>query len=129
MIIAQTPPDTKITVKLIRDGKPQTKDVTLGKLQEENIGDGELVPGVSVAPISAEARKEFRIDDRVEGLLITEVAADSPYREIFPANAVLVSINRVPVSDLASAKRLLRERNLALVYYRGVFRYLTFIVQ
>jgi hypothetical protein len=41
-----------------------------------------------------------------------------------------VQLNRVPVTDLASAKRELRDgRNLAFVYYRGAFRYITFVVR
>jgi Do/DeqQ family serine protease len=130
MIIAQTPPDTKISIKFLRDGKPQTKDVTLGKLPDENQPDGELVPGVSVSPLGADLRKEMRIDDRVEGLVITDVAADSPYAQTFPQGAVIEQINRVPVNDLASAKRAMRDgRNIALVYYRGVYRYIMFTVR
>jgi Do/DeqQ family serine protease len=127
MVIAQTPPDTKITVKFIRDGKVQTKDVTLGKLADENTLDGELVPGVSVSPLGSDLRKELRIDDRVDGIVITEVAPDSPYASIFPQGAVIEQLNRVPVTDLTTAKKALREgRNIALVYYRGVYRYIMF---
>jgi Do/DeqQ family serine protease len=127
MVIAQTPPDTKVSVKILRDGKSLTKDVTLGKLPEENSSDGELVPGVSVSPLSADLRKDLRIDDRVDGLVITEVSADSPYAQTFPQGAVIEQINRIPVNDLATAKRAVRDgRNFALVYYRGVYRYIVF---
>ena len=127
MIIAQTLPDTKIAVKIIRDGKPETKEVTLGKLPDETAPDGELIPGISVSPLTDDLRKSLRIDDRVEGILITEIAPASPYRETFPQGAVIEQLNRVPVTDLASAKRTLRDgRNIALVYYRGVYRYVMF---
>ncbi|HEX7630925.1 MAG TPA: Do family serine endopeptidase [Lacunisphaera sp.] len=127
LVIAQTPPDTKISIKFVRDGKVQTKEVTLGKLPDENQADGELVPGVAVSPLSADIRKDLRIDDRVDGLVITDISADSPYRDVFPQGAVIEQINRVPVNDLASAKRALRQnRNIALVYYRGVYRYIMF---
>ena len=127
MIIAQTPPDTKVTVKFLRDGKLQTKDVTLGKLPDENQADGELVAGISVSPLTDDLRKEMRINDRVDGLVITDVAANSPYAQSFPEGAVIEQLNRMPVTDLASAKRALREgRNIALVYYRGVYRYIMF---
>jgi serine protease Do/serine protease DegQ len=127
MIIAETAPDTKVVVKYIRDGKPATKEVTLGRLPDDDSTDGELVPGVTVAPLTADLRKELRIDDRVDGIVITDVGNDSVYRENFPQGAVIEQINRVPVTDLASAKRALRDgRNIALIYYRGVFRYLMF---
>ena len=78
MVIAQTPPDTKVTVKFIRDGKMQTKEVTLGKLVDDNAPEGELIAGVSVAPLTRELRREYRVDDRVDGVLITEIAENSP---------------------------------------------------
>jgi Do/DeqQ family serine protease len=130
MVIAQTPPETRITVKFIRDGKTQTKEVVLGKLPDDNQPDGELVPGISVSPLSSELRRELRIDERVEGIVITAIAADSPYATVFPQGAVIEQLNRVPVTDLASAKRTLRDgRNIALVYYRGVYRYIMFTVR
>lgn len=130
MIIAQTPPDTKVTVKLLRDGKPLTKEVTLGKLADDNAAEGELIAGVSVAPLTRELRREYRVDDRVDGVLITEIAENSPYREILPQGAVIEQINSVLVTDLATAKRALRDgRNRALVYYRGVYRYIMFTIR
>ena len=126
LIIAQTPPETKITVKYIREGKTETKDVVLGKLQEDSGPDGELFPGVSVSPLTAELRKELRIDDRVDGLVITDISETSPYRDLLPQGAVIEQLNRVPLTDLASAKRVLRDgRNLVFYYYRGVRRFIS----
>ena len=127
LFIAQTAPGTKITVKYLRDGKPQSTDVTLGKLPDDNAADGEFITGVSVSPLTPDLRKELRIDDRVDGIVITEVAPSSPYRDNFPQGAVIEQLNRVPVTDLATAKRALRDgRNIALVYFRGVYRYVMF---
>lgn len=128
MIIAQNLPGTKVTVKYFRDKQARTAEVTLGKLSDDvAAADGELVDGVSVTPLTPELRRELRIDDRVDGVAITGVEADSPYRADFPQGGVIEQINRVPVTDLATAKRALRDgRNLALVYYRGVYRYIIF---
>ena len=127
LIIAQTAPGTKISVKFIRDGKPQAVDVQLGKRQDENAVDGEWIPGVSISALTADLRKEQHIDDRVDGIVITDVAGNSTYRETFAPGYVIVQVNRTPVSDLATAKQALHDgRNIALIYYRGVFRYLMF---
>ena len=128
--IAQTLPGTKINVKYLRDAKPFSLDVTLGKLPDDNASDGEWIPGVSVSALGPDLRKELRITDQVEGIIISDVAESSPYREIFPQGAVVEQINSLPVTDLASAKRALREgRNRALYYFRGVYRYVTFVVR
>ncbi len=127
LTIAQTPPGTKVTVNFLREGKPQSAEVTLTKRSDDSAPNGELLPGLLVEPLSPDARKEFRIDDRVEGLLITELAENSPFREIFHPGYVIEQINRKPVADLASAKKALQDgRNFALVYYRGTYRYIIF---
>jgi S1-C subfamily serine protease len=130
LLIGQTPPETKVSVKYLRNGKSETKDIVLGRLADDDAPAGELVPGLQVAPLDDEARKQFRIDERVEGLLITGIDDNSAYRENFRAGAVIEQLNRVPVTDLASAKKALRDgRNIALVYYRGVYRYIVFHVR
>lgn len=130
LIIAQTAPGTKVDVKYLREGKLQAAEITLALQPAENGAEGELLPGVSVTPLNNDLRKELRIDDRVEGLVITGVTGNSPYRDIFPQGVVIEQLNRLPVTDLATAKRALRDgRNIALVYYRGVYRYVMFVVR
>ncbi len=127
LAIAQTPPGTKVTVNFLREGKLQSTEVTLTKRSEESTPNGELLPGLLVEPLSPESRKEFRIDDRVDGLLITDLAENSPFREIFHPGYVIAQVNREPVTDLVSAKQALKDgRNIALVYYRGTYRYIIF---
>ena len=130
MIVAQTAPGTKVTVKYLRDGKSQTAEVTLDKRADDDGPLGELLEGITVEPLSAEFRKQLRVDDRVDGLVITAIDEKSPYAENFREGFVIEQINRVPVTDLASARKALRDgRNLALVYSRGVYRYIIFTVR
>ena len=126
LIIAQILPGTKVSVQLLRDGKPRTVEVTLGKL-EDDVATGEFLPGVTVEALTVELRRQYRIDQRVEGIVITEVSDNSPYQSVFPVGSVIEQINRVPVGDAASARNAVRSgRNMALVYYRGGYRYVVF---
>jgi serine protease Do/serine protease DegQ len=44
--------------------------------------------------------------------------------------AVIEQANRMPVTDFASAKQALRDgRNMALISYRGIFRYVVFTIR
>jgi len=142
LTIAQTLPGTKVTISYLRDENAeknakgeklppkystQTTEVTLGKLEDTG-ADGEFLPGVVVQQINNDLRGELRIPNEVEGLVITDIAPTSPFGDVFPVGAVIEQINRVPVADVASAKRALREgRNLALIYYRGNYRYVGFV--
>ncbi len=123
--IAQLAPGSTAKVHILRDGKASVKEVVLGSRNEmvaENI-----FPGVTLEPLTAEIRRDLRLSNNVEGLAITEVAPSSPYAGVFPVGAVIVEINRAPASDLVAARKALQPTgNRALIYYRGVFRYIIF---
>ena len=127
--IAQIAPGTTVTVDYLRNGKPGKSEVTLAQRPDDNALFGELLPGVKVDPLTEEMRQQFRIDSRVEGLVVTEIAQDSPYAESLRVGMIIEQINRTPVNDLAAARSLLvKGRNIALVHYRGGYRYLLIIV-
>ncbi len=129
LFIAQNSPGTKVKVKYLRDGKPLTVDVTLDRLEDGGGAEGELLPGVTVEMLTDDLRKHMRIGDRVEGLVITEISPESRYADTFLMGAVIEQINRIPVTDLHVAKQSLQPgRNMALVFYRGVYRYVVFNV-
>ncbi len=128
LMIAQTPPGTKVAVKVLRETKELTIYATLGRLEEEGVVDGDLLPGVKISAITEELRREMRLDDRAEGVVITEVNPQSRYNGIFPPGGVIEQINRGVVTDVASAKQALNAgaKNRALINYRGVRRYVIF---
>ncbi|HTJ77881.1 MAG TPA: Do family serine endopeptidase [Rariglobus sp.] len=120
-IIAQSLPGSTVSLAVMRDGKARTIAVSLGKLVEN---PNELLTGVQAEPLGADARRRLQIDDRITGLLITGMAEDSPYRDRLVADAVIVEIDRQPVTDLKAAKTVLQPgRHLLLVYYRGQISY------
>jgi Do/DeqQ family serine protease len=125
IVIAQVPPGATAVVKYFRDGKPMTANVVMGR-REDAIA--EILRGVTLEPLTAQVRRQLRIDDRVDGLVITEIKPDSPHVGTFPEGSVIISLNRIPVTDLEAARQAIvpRGRNVALVYYRGTFRFVTF---
>jgi Do/DeqQ family serine protease len=127
LMVAQLAPGTKVSVKLFRDGKPLSIDVTLGKLEDNTITEGELLPGVNVQLLDDNSRQQYEVDDSIQGVLITDVKPDSEFANVFREGVVIEAINRVPTPDIASAKTALRDgRNVAFVYFHGVQRYISF---
>jgi serine protease Do/serine protease DegQ len=125
LIVAQILPGTEVTIKYIRDGKTDTKKATLARRPDDVGPSGELLTGVQVEPITAELRREYRIGEDVEGLVVTGIEEGSPYQGTLAQGVVIVTLNREAVTDLASAKQILRPgRNLAFIYYRGGYRYI-----
>lgn len=128
LLVAQVVPETRATLKIVRDGKPRTIEVTLGKVTEK---PNELVAGIDVAPLTPEWRRRIGIRDaRITGLVITEVAPDSPYRGQLAANMVILELNRSPVPDLRTAReKLVPGRNLLAVYDGRAIRYVVVALQ
>ena len=122
--ISQMIPGSVTKIKVMRDSQEKIVDVTLGTLTEN---PNELFPGVNVTPLMNEARRRLGIvDPRISGLIITDLAEDSPFRERLAADVVIIELNRRPVPDLAAAKAALKppgENNLLAVYYRGQIRF------
>jgi len=127
LIIAQTSPGTKVKIKYVRDGKPAEMEVALSRLPEDNVASNEFLTGITVARLTDELRRTYRVPDEVDGLVVTEIADDSPFRERFRPGMVIVQVNRAPVEDAASARALLRQGfNFCHVWNRGGYRYIPF---
>jgi Do/DeqQ family serine protease len=121
LLIAQMAPGSVAKLRVVRDAKERTVDVTLDKFAEK---PNELIAGVDVKPLGSEDRKRLGIDARVTGLLITDIADDSPYRDRLAPNAVIMEINRTPVRTLEDARQLIQPgRNLLAIFYRGAARF------
>ena len=105
--VAESPVGKAVDVTVLRDGKEQTVQVTLGRLEDspadeqveegaapegqEPVPDGDqgeeqngevqsgpaIALGMTIAPLDDERRAEFSIDDSIEGVVITEVEGGS----------------------------------------------------
>lgn len=117
LVVAQIVPGTKVALKIVRDGKPRTIEVTLDKTTEN---PNELIEGVEVAPLTAELRRRLRLGDpRVNGLVITKVSERSPFRDRLAPNMVILEVNRRGVSELNAARQLLQPGQNLLAVYDG----------
>lgn len=117
LTIAEMAPGTRAALGVLRQGRARTVEVTLGRFAEH---PNELFTGVTVRPLDADDRLRLALDGRVSGLLITHVAADSPYRDRLAVGTVIMAINRTAVREVGDARELIQPgRNLLAVYVRG----------
>jgi S1-C subfamily serine protease len=130
LVIAQTPPGTNVKVKSLRGGKPVDVEVALGRLAGDRAAPDGFLPGVSVSRATDELRRTYRLPDDADGLVVTEVSDDSPYREKFRPGMFIVQVNRAPADDVATVRAQLRPgRNFCLVWDRGGYRFIPFQMQ
>lgn len=135
--VASMPPGAKVRFKVTRDGKQVEVTATLAERPDLAKAapmpvvepDPDVLDGVEVADLDESSRKEFRIPDGVEGVLITKVEPESPSGVAgIRKGDVIQEIGRKPVKSADEAVKmsedLKREREvLVLVSSRGNNRY------
>ena len=128
LLVSQTVPDSRASLKIVSDGRPRTLAVTVGKVVEN---PNELLAGIDVAPLTAELRRRLRLNDpRVNGLAITRVAEDSPFADRLRPDMVILEVNRGPVAEIRAAReKLVSGRNLLAVFERGQVRFVVVTIR
>ncbi len=124
--VAQTPVEKSVNVDILRKGKPQTLQVAIGRLVEEekptkdakldNSKDksapdkkGDVKPliepallGLKLSVLNDEMRKKFSIDAKVKGVVILEVDPQSPAAQKgVRVGDVIVEAAQDPISAVA----------------------------
>jgi serine protease Do len=93
-IVAQTPIGKSVPVEILRDGKPMTLSVEVGRLNEADASSeaeektetddksetstGPAIAGLSVSVMSDELRKKYSLGVQTSGLVVTAVEESSP---------------------------------------------------
>ena len=109
--IANYPPGRKIKVEVVRDGRTQTLNVTLGErpsevelAQSEPVFEDESSTleelGVRVSSLTDSLRSRYRIEEEVRGVVATAVKPGSPAeRAGLQPGVVILEFDRKPVTS------------------------------
>jgi serine protease Do len=136
--VASVPPGKTVPVRILRNGKEMTLDVTVRELPEDralaqadrpSTDDSSRLKGVAVTDLDASNRAELKLPKSVQGALITRVDPNSPASAAgLQSGDVILEIDRQPVRDADSAIRLTRdsenEATLVRVWRQGSSRYI-----
>jgi serine protease Do len=120
LMVSQTAPGRKATLKIVRDGKEKSLTAVLGEMPKEALtrsgqaqpaereqSKADALDGVEVTDLDAQARREADIPTTVRGALVTKVDEDSNAAEagLHPGD-VVIEINRQPVRNSDDAVAL-----------------------
>ena len=133
--VAETPPDTTVQVKIIRDGKEKTLTVTLDVLPETTLESAKskytnAMKGVHIQDLTDEIQDNLNIPHKVKGVIVTAIEEDSPAFGVLRQGDVIQEINRKEIKntkDYEAIVSILDTKNsvLLLIYRSGGYIYLT----
>lgn len=88
---------------IIRNGKEMKLPVKIEERNENTVADsGKLWPGFIPYAITAEVRKQLKLDEKLSGVLVANVQAKSPAAIIgLQSGDVITKVNDKPVKNLA----------------------------
>jgi serine protease Do len=139
---AQTRPNTKVQLRIVRDGKERTISTTLAELPQEALEtpmperepqpepERDVFEGVAVTNIDPATRQKLGIPEHIQGALVARVRPGSPAASAgLRAGSIIVEMNRRPIRNAREAiqtSRNLRGDDVLLrVWSREGTRYMT----
>jgi len=129
LVVSQILPGTEIDVVLVRGGQTMTLPVVLGSLNGGFASGVERSPlqGVGLQMLDADLRRELSIPSDISGVLVTEVAGDSPFVEKLDPMTLIIEVNGVEVRSAAQIESSLKEgQNRLYVWADGTHRFVAF---
>jgi serine protease Do len=125
--VAATAPGEKVSLKIIRDGKKLTFNVTIAELpadMEKLHGkfDNPL-KGVIVQGLTPELKKNLNIPKRINGVIVTDIEEGSPAEGVLMVNDVITEVNRKRINNMkdyeAVVSRIKSGNDILLLVFRN----------
>lgn len=139
--VADAPVGAEVPVEIVRSGEKQTQIVTLGQREKAELAALKSVEepkpelntqkleslGLTLAPLDADLRKQFKFAEDANGVVILNVASDSDAAsKNLQAGAVITKVNQTAVSTPEDVERIVKEAQdagrksvLLFVMYNG----------
>jgi serine protease Do len=140
MTVSNLSPGTNVKLKYVRDGQEKVTDAVLSELQNKRIAsadvekpestDPDVLDGVTVADLDAEARRKYGIPENINGVVVTGMEPDSACADAgVRVGDVIQEIERKKVKDANAAvemsEQLKKEKEVMLrISTKGVSRFI-----
>ena len=133
-MVANTQPGKEVKVKIIREGKEKTIQVTIAELpaQMQKVPGraDNLLRGVIVQNLTPDLRKELNIPKRITGVVVSDMEEGSPAEGVLSANDVIMEINRKRINNVKDFENIVSKIKpdqdiLLLIFRNGSAIYVT----
>lgn len=129
MTVSSLAPGTKVGVKFLRDGKEKNAEIVLAELpankgrisqpDQPETPEPDVLDGVTVGDIDAEAQKKFGIPEGTKGVVVIEIDDQSAcYEAGVRVGDVIMEIEKKPIGSandaVAMSEKLKKEKEVLL---------------
>ncbi len=128
-LVAATPPDTKVTLKILRNGKEKEITVKLGTLKQEELAQTtkaklQNLLNFDVVGVNSQTAKKYGVDPNASGVIVTDLKPYSPAARAGLANGDLIlAVNGKKIDGVESfnkaVKKLKKGSSVFLRVQRG----------
>ena len=113
-----------MTVTLVRLNETLTLPVVLGSLSgsvaSADLEQG-ILDGVRLQPINKRIRKGLSLPDEIDGVLVSDVLADSPYADVITRGMVILEVNGAAVTTFEAFEAQLQAgKNRLYIWHNGM---------
>jgi serine protease Do len=128
--VAFTPPGTKATLKILRNGKEQTATVELGELKEKQSArseqgtePGAALSGIEVDELTPQIIRRYNLPRDLKGVIVTDIDPTSSAAQagLRPGD-VIREVNRQPMASVQDFRKAVsaigNQGAILLVYFR-----------
>lgn len=129
LVVAGYQPGSEVELFILRDGKEKKIKVTLADF-DDPYGTGisrmsEILPGVEGQELTRDVRDEYGIPEDIDGVIISDIAGDSPYTRVLAEGILILRVNGQPVDEIDEVREALKPGiNRLYVYSRGNFGFI-----
>jgi serine protease Do len=133
-LVSSAAPGNTADVKFVRDGKEQTVTVTLTEFKEKKavkkMQYNNVLKGITVQEVNASIRDKLDLPATATGVVVTDIAQDSPVQGALQPNDVILEVNRKEITGLNDYDQVVskigeNDNVLLLIYREGGTIYVT----
>jgi serine protease Do len=127
-IVANTPPNKEIRLKIIRENTTEIKKATISELpadmQKSSKAEyNNLLNGVSVQELTLEMSGKLRLPKKLKGVIVSDVDEDSPAAMMLIQGDVIQEINRQKITNVVEYEKVVSRikpgNDILLLVFRG----------
>jgi serine protease Do len=125
-LVSSSAPGKSAEIKILRDGKELTLTANLTEFREKKavrkMQYNNVLRGITVQELTATLRDRLDLPANATGVVITDVAQDSPAQGVLQPNDVILEVNRKEIGGLIdydqTVSKIGKEDDVLLLVYR-----------